>query len=43
MCEDATRNTVNAVTGMANAAMNTMLTAIRQAYDAPEGSATWRP
>ena len=31
MCEEATRNTVKAVTGMLNAAMKTTLTPIRQA------------
>ena len=43
MCEDATRKTVNAVTGMPKAAMKTMFTPTRQQYDAPEGSATSLP
>jgi hypothetical protein len=40
MCEDAIRNTVNAVIGMPNAAMKTMLTPIRHAYEPAEGNAT---
>jgi hypothetical protein len=40
MCDAATRNTVNAVIGIENAAMKTTLTPIRQAYDAAEGRAT---
>jgi hypothetical protein len=40
MCDDATRNTVNAVIGIEKAAMKTTLTPIRQAYEAPDGSTT---
>src|SRR5262245_52293495 len=42
MCDDATRNTVNAVIGMLNAAMNTTFTPIRQPYEAADGAATSR-
>src|SRR5438067_13170615 len=42
MCDEATRKTVNAVTGRWKADMKTMVTPMRQTYDTADGAAKSR-